>query len=112
MSITNDSIKTRALNYASATLSDLIDGSSELYEAVTLFALMAAEVDIPVSSSTLKEVASMSEVIIRMLGSEQAGIQHFIRTWKLREEADEEFASIRRPNGGAMRESSLNSPEK
>ena len=49
MSNTNDSIKTRALNYASATLSDLIDGASELYEAVTLFSLMAAEVDIPVS---------------------------------------------------------------
>ena len=70
MSITNDSIKTRALNYASATLSDLIDGASELYEAVTLFSLMAAEVDIPVSSSALKEIASMSEVIIRMLGAD------------------------------------------
>lgn len=112
MSNANDTIAARTLNYASSTISDLIEGASEFYEAVTLFSLMAAEVDIPVSASALKEIASMSEVIIRMLGSEQAGIQHFIRTWKLREEAANEFASIRRPNGGAMRESSLNSPEK
>ena len=112
MSNTNDSIKTRALNYASATLSDLIDGASELYEAVTLFSLMAAEVDIPVSASALKEIASMSEVIIRMLGSEQAGIHHLIRTWKLRKDAVKEFSALRRPASGAITESSLNAPEK
>ena len=112
MSNTNDSIKTRALNYASATLSDLIDGASELYEAVTLFSLMAAEVDIPVSASALKEIASMSEVIIRMLGGEQAGIQHHIRTWKLRQDAVKEFSALRRPASGAITESSLNAPEK
>ena len=112
MPYTNDTTAARALNYASSTISDLIEGASEFYEAVTLFSLMAAEVDIPVSSSALKEIASMSEVIIRMLGGEQANIQHLIRTWKLRSAAAKEFNSLRSPSGGAMRESSLNAPEK
>ena len=112
MPTTNDTTAARALSYASPTFSALIDGSSEFYQSTTLFSLMAAKIDTPESSSALNATDSMSEVITRMLGGEQAGIQHHIRTWKLRQDAVKEFSALRRPASGAITESSLNAPEK
>lgn len=102
-----------SLNFATATLTDLIDNASEFFQAVDLFRKTAGAAGSPVSPETLDEISRMSEVMIRLLGDEKAGIQHRIRMRAIRKVVDNTFASMTsRSTGGTGSAIALNSPVK